>query len=200
MLCDQSLPLFKTKNTPLLSCACARIHVVFDGVPRSARVYLAPLLCSSEGQKIIGTSPESYAHQTKKNRLPSTANALPCASAARLCNCLPCFARIYKSGTPLSSSCMRCRRASWRSCKQNHNFKPTNLQCAPLERGTGLAMRPGSDRETVQHNLVYGEVLALRAYCAHRGWDTHPRIPLICLVARRSSKAHMRTTKLPSTW
>ena len=41
---------------------------------------------------------------------------------------------------------------------------------------------------------------ALRAYCAHRGWDTHPRIPLTCLVARRSSKAHMRTTKLPSTW
>ena len=41
---------------------------------------------------------------------------------------------------------------------------------------------------------------ALRAYCARRGWDTHPRIPVTCLVARRSSKAHMRTTKLPSTW
>ena len=40
---------------------------------------------------------------------------------------------------------------------------------------------------------------ALHAYCARRGWDTHPRIPVTCLVARRSSKAHMRTTKLPST-
>ena len=36
--------------------------------------------------------------------------------------------------------------------------------------------------------------------CARRGRDTHPRIPVTYLVARRSSKAHMRTTKLPSTW
>ena len=38
-----------------------------------------------------------------------------------------------------------------------------------------------------------GKVLALcalRAHCARRGWDTHPRIPITCLVARRSSKAH----------
>ena len=35
-----------------------------------------------------------------------------------------------------------------------------------------------------------GQVLALRAYCARRGWDTHPRIPVTCLVAWRSSKAH----------
>ena len=41
---------------------------------------------------------------------------------------------------------------------------------------------------------------ALHAYCARRGRDTHPRIPVTCLVARRSSKAHMRKTKLPSTW
>ena len=26
---------------------------------------------------------------------------------------------------------------------------------------------------------------ALRAYCAHRGRDTHPRIPVTCLVANR---------------
>ena len=42
--------------------------------------------------------------------------------------------------------------------------------------------------------------VALRAYCARRGRGTHPRISVTCLVVRRSSKAHMRTTKLPSTW
>ena len=36
--------------------------------------------------------------------------------------------------------------------------------------------------------------------CARRGRDTHPRIHVTRLVAQRSSKAHMRTTKRPSTW
>ena len=39
---------------------------------------------------------------------------------------------------------------------------------------------------------------ALRAYCGRRGWDTHPRIFVTCLVARRSRKAHLRTMKMPS--
>ena len=30
--------------------------------------------------------------------------------------------------------------------------------------------------------------------------DTHPRIPVTYLVARQSTKAHMRTMELPSTW
>ena len=28
-------------------------------------------------------------------------------------------------------------------------------------------------------------VCALRAYCARRGWDTHPRIPVTCLLGGR---------------
>ena len=33
-----------------------------------------------------------------------------------------------------------------------------------------------------------GQVLALRAYCARRGWDTHPRIPVTCLGGGDSLK------------
>ena len=49
-------------------------------------------------------------------------------------------------------------------------------------------------------HAVSGEVVALRAYCARRRRDTHPRLPITCLIARRSSKAHRITTKLPSNW
>ena len=43
-------------------------------------------------------------------------------------------------------------------------------------------------------------VCALRGYCACRCRDTHPRLPITCLIAWRSSKAHMMKTKLPSNW
>ena len=53
-------------------------------------------------------------------------------------------------------------------------------------------------RAELRHRPSSCTACALRAYCGHRGWDTHPRIPVTCLVARRSSKAHMRTMKMPS--
>ena len=71
-------------------------------------------------------------------------------------------------------------------------------------QGVCLLMRPGAG---LNDDLCFSgsepsccSACALRAYCARSGRDTHPRIPVTCLVARRSSKAHMRTTKLPSTW
>ena len=42
-----------------------------------------------------------------------------------------------------------------------------------------------TDELTHRNSGVLGQVLALCAYCARRGRDTHPRIPVTCLVANR---------------